>query len=61
MKEERKKEREIWRSLKARMNDPGGTELESTDQMKMSKRQPGGETKVSYATCEPGLIEQEWV
>ena len=52
--EGRKKERERWRSLKARMEDSGGTKSESVTWMKMNKRQPGGETNVSCATHEPG-------
>ena len=52
--EGRKKERERWRSLKARMEDFGGTEPKSATLMMEDKRQPGGETNVSCATREPG-------
>ena len=50
----RKKERERWRSLKARMEDSGGTEPESEDRMKMNKGQPGVETNVSCAIRDSG-------
>ena len=46
--------RESWLSLKARVEDFGGTESESAAQMKMNKRQPGGKTNVSWAIREPG-------
>ena len=52
--EGRKKEREKWRSLKARMNDPSGTEPEYTDRLRMSGRQLGVETSVSCSTDDPG-------
>ena len=53
VREGRKKERETWQSLKARMDDPGGPEPESSNDVKMSGRQPGGEAK---ASCSSGLI-----
>ena len=52
--EGRKKERERCQSLKARMEDSGRLELESSGRMKMNGRQPGVETNASCSTDEQG-------
>ena len=49
-----KKKRERWRSLKARMEDSGGPEPESSNRLMMSERQPVVETSVSCSTDDPG-------
>ena len=51
--EGRKKEKEIWRSLKARMEDSGGPKPES-DRIKKNGRQPGVEINASCSKVDPG-------
>ena len=52
--EGRKKERERWRSLKSRLDDPGDTRPDEGARIFDDRRQPGMEINVSYATLEPG-------
>jgi hypothetical protein len=49
----RKDEKERWRALQARMNDPGGTEPEN-DARTTSVKHPGVETGVSRSNVDPG-------
>ena len=52
--EGRKKQREKWRSLKARMEDYGGIRPEKDALIDDDRRQLGGEINVSCSKDEPG-------